>query len=197
VGALFDIDWANFSDPEKAQFLISLASLLVVFFGLFFAAVQLFQGRKALQQSEEIHRQNLDWQRKIRTVDTLRERSKLNTGALRTAFDYPRNGQPLHLDTVLDAIARDTAVRDAIFDLLNFYERIATGIETGLFDETAAKNARRRGIIFCFRTFEAYIIDYRIRRSAPRAWKSLQAIVLKWESETGHVPVFSDPTSPG
>ena len=70
--------------------------------------------------------------------------------------------------------------------LLNSYERLARGVNLGIYDDDVIKMGRRMAISKAYFSFAEMIANRRNEYGAPNAWIELEMLLTKWGS--------SDPT---
>ena len=66
-------------------------------------------------------------------------------------------------------------------EILNFYEKMATGINNGSLDGELLRGYWEPVIIKSFERYEYWIRQHRIRKSAPGYFEELENLVKKWK----------------
>ena len=165
--------------------IIDIGTFCVVVIATGFAAVQLWQGRQALEQSAKAQEAENTWNQQIAAQSALSEYgTSVELSLLQEKFDYLSIGQvgTIPLDKILNEIEADPNVRTDLHKLLNYYEKIARGVLQGLYDGEVVKAARRGAMTRALRGFASYV-DHRREVGSPKAWCDLQTLVEEWEGQ--------------
>ena len=79
-------------------------------------------------------------------------------------------------------------IRRSIRDVLNYYEYLAAGIQSHIFDEETVKTLIRTSLYKAENVFRNYIAHIRTRHGETDAYVELQALANKWKNEDTHSP---------
>ncbi len=143
-------------------------------------AGSLFYLAKQIRLFIKAHQDNHDWNRRAETRNILVKAGELNTDALNIKFGFANRRSPISLDEILKEFEKDITLQQNLHRLLNFYEGLAHGVFSGVYDETLIKSNRRgsmeREFIRC-----RYYIDHRRNESNKTAWSEYQRLIEKWQ----------------
>ncbi len=154
---------------------ITSISALCVAGSLFYLAQQIRLFIKA-------HQDNHDWNRRIETQHALNKVRELNTDALNIEFGFTNRKSPIPLDEILAAFEKDIILQQHLHRLLNFYEGLANGIFSGIYDEKIIKVNRYSPMKKEFTRCQ-YYIDHRRKESNRTAWSGYERLMRKWEQD--------------
>ncbi|MDB2437552.1 DUF4760 domain-containing protein [Hellea sp.] len=156
--------------------LIEIITLIILTIALVITAFQL----NLLRQNRiEQH----DWNRRIAAQKALYEyKAKGAWKHLDAVFDYHDDTNPIQAKEIKEAFLKEDNLKSELFDLLNFYESLARGINYGIYDESVIKAARKNAMIKVTHFFKAYIRHYRQEKN-PHAWIQFTDTVERWKNE--------------
>ncbi|MEM9078751.1 MAG: DUF4760 domain-containing protein [Bacteroidota bacterium] len=137
---------------------------------------------KSLNETKKIHFNNLDWNKKNRSVDIMKEfrdfKNKMNS---ELQLNIYTNNVELELDEILNRIKKSKSYESSLNNYLNFYEGISIGILKGLYDEEIIKSSRKTTFIHTYNEFKNYIL-YRRKTNNSVAWRNFEILIKKWNN---------------
>ena len=172
---------------ETAELFLGFAETIIILAGLLAAAYQIRQTARAVDQASDRHKEENDWNRKI-AAQTALERTGASPvlSKLQKRFRYIDKRMIIPFDEIESACAEDDELKTELFGMLNSYEKIARGVNFGIYDDSVIRAARRGSISKAYLAFLEMIEHRRTEYGARQAWKELESLVLSWEA--------SDPT---
>jgi hypothetical protein len=145
-------------------------------------AGSLFYLAKQVRLFSKAHQDNHDWNRRVETQHALGKIREINTDSLNMKFGFANRKSPIPLQEILDAFEEEPNLQLHLHKLLNFYEGLANGIFSKVYDEKIIKVNRlspmERDIIRC-----RYYIDYRRNESSRTTWSGYQRLMEKWRND--------------
>jgi len=82
---------------------------------------------------------------------------------------------------VLDAWDHDEEVRRPIYEYLDFYEMLATGVNSGIFDHDVVDRASGTRIMQVFASYQGLIKKLREEQARPQMYEELQTLAAALE----------------
>jgi hypothetical protein len=89
---------------------------------------------------------------------------------------------------LLELTGEGIKIRRSIRDVLNYYEYLASGIQSHIFDEKTVKTLIQGSLYKAENVFNNYISHIRSRHEETEAYVQLQALVNKWKNEDTQSP---------
>ena len=150
---------------------------------------------------------NHDWNRRHLAIEKIIEiqncLSKLREKEFETELHFSSRKEPFSLEEIHKkiceydkngSIKRDNngyciltstgrKISSQIREYLNSYEIIAVAVRENTFDEEIVKETLKGNMIKAYRIFQNYIEHLRDFYKRPNAYKDLEILVKKWESE--------------
>ena len=165
-----------------------IATLVVIVVTAYIAVRHLREGTQSRRETHE-------WNRRIETQRALfafQIEIKGAWKALDSKFDYHDDGNPVTANEVKAAFIEDGELKTHLFDMLNFYEAIARGIDFKIYDEEMVKAARKNAMIRVANYFRPYIRQYR-REKNPHACIKFTSLIEGWKkADSVNVPSGRD-----
>ncbi|MDF1618956.1 DUF4760 domain-containing protein [Pseudothioclava nitratireducens] len=169
---------------QSIGFFIEVISTILIFVGLLVAAYQIHQTRLSLDQSAEHHKQANIWNRKVaaqQALDQLKGSPVLSK--LQSRFRYIDHKEVIPLGELRAAFEADPDLQPDLYELLNSYEKLARGVNLGIYDEEVIRVGRRGAMSKAYVAFREVIDARRTDYGAPNAWLELERLVLRWEAQ--------------
>lgn len=161
-------------DVLKIADLIQILILIVLIVTAYFAL-------KGINETKNIHKETLLWNKKNKTIDILNEFRKITPSLTRERFaKFNIPGSPIPLEEIKKAIEEDRRIKSEIGKYLNHHEGIAIGIKQNLYEEEVVKLARKTSFCQTYSEFEEYINEVR-KVSNPKTWINFENLTKKWK----------------
>ncbi|WP_316787111.1 DUF4760 domain-containing protein [Pedobacter frigiditerrae] len=176
---LLEIHNVYFPQEKEATSIFEYISLAIQVLGFIAVIFTLLYASKQIKISKNIHEDTLSWNKKIATEEEL---SRKTSGEIRdrllTIFEkYSEIGiVSIPLEIIEKEIAKDKKVKQDIHDYLNRFERIARGINFGIYNEEIIIDSSRYMINKVYVNYENYI-QKRRNEVNPRAWCCFEELV--------------------
>ncbi len=134
---------------------------------------------KQIKETNRIHSENHEWNRRIETRRALDLYNTLEpVKDLQDAFNLFDATQPIESKIINQKIKENPLIKLAIHRLLNYYEGLAIGISMGIYNEKIIKETRKGHMLKSFRAFSNYI-DFR-RGKNNKVFTQYENLVKKW-----------------
>ncbi|MBB4286981.1 DUF4760 domain-containing protein [Roseospira goensis] len=154
---------------------IGLAQLIVLAVGLLFTIISLWQNYR-------VNKHSYEWNKKKYAQDALGlYKNSVILTELQKDLKYIEEPRTISVEELENHLDRNDSLREQLHALLNYYEGLARGIHTGIYDETVIRSGREGAMKRAFKAFEPYILCRRYRNNSPNAWIELEKICKKWE----------------
>ena len=153
------------------QILILITLIITAWFAL-----------KAINETKNIHKETLLWNKKNKTIDVLNDFRKVRPEKAKLIFNYHSVGpnETISLKAILNAINEDPEIGSEIVEYLNHFEGIALGVKNELYDEKLVKKARGETFYQTWVQYHEYIY-HRREISNPKAWDKFEEILKDWK----------------
>ena len=172
------------TDYEIASLVLSSIIGFITFGGVVYAGLQLKQAKEGIILTYRAQSADHDLQRRLAAQNSLNEYNKsIITSDLQIEFKYLNVKESIPLERIEKIFGENSALRNELHQLLNFYEGLARGVFQQIYDEEVIKSARKSSMAKALLAFRSYI-EMRRREYAPNAWSDLDALVTKWEHES-------------
>ena len=153
--------------------LAALGAVIVAAFQLRENTKQMALNSEQLQKNIEISQESTQLNKKIATETKLKEYQTLSIDRLKqnNTLNYmgqTDNSTPIELETIYNEIAKDTYLRNDIHKLLNYYESVARGVRTELYDKDLVMAHGYNRMKRMFIKYQKYIEERRMKN--PKAW---------------------------
>lgn len=144
---------------------------------LFVLVVTAYFALKGINETKNIHKETLNWNRMYQTQNILKE---LNDSFVPLKYKFtPQDLDTSFLIEEVMSVIEDRDLVSKIDKRLNSYESIARGIRLGLYDEELVKLSRRTVLVGKFFNNKNYIEHFRKRRNK-RIYRNLEWLAEKW-----------------
>ncbi len=138
---------------------------------------------KQIKNTNKIHSENHEWNRRIETRRALDLYNTLESvKELEDEFRFSDASQPIERNKINKKIKESSLIKVAIIRLLNYYESLAIGISMGIYSEIIIKETRRGHMIRTYRAFSDYIDFYR-GEGKHRSFIQYENLIEKWKKE--------------
>lgn len=172
---------------ETIEVFLNIIETSLILTGLLFTAFQLNHAARSITQASEHNKEANEWNRKIAAQNALdRLAASPILSKLQARFNYIDEKAIIPVQEIEKACNDDNDLKNELFDLLNSYEKIARGVNLGMYDDEVIRVGRRGAISKAYFSFGELILHRRQHYGAPNAWKELEVLVQRWET--------SDPT---
>ncbi|MCP4755700.1 MAG: DUF4760 domain-containing protein [Proteobacteria bacterium] len=104
------------------------------------------------------------------------------TENLQQAFDYIDRKDPISLEKIQAKFSADATLKSRLHKLLNYFESLARGVSTKIYDERIIQVAWDGPMVRTMYKFSAYIENRRDTVS-PDAWRELESVVTRWKAD--------------
>lgn len=161
----------------------SVIEAVLVFVGLLIAAYNIHQAKLSFDENVKQSAAANSWNKKISAQNALEKiDNSVVLSRLQEKFDYVNRKGKIPLAQVQSAFEKDPSLQVDLYSLLNTYEKIARGVNLGIFDNDVVRLGRRRSMAKAFLAFEEVISDRRENYGAATAWAELEKLLTDWEN---------------
>lgn len=138
---------------------------------------------KQIKDTNRIHTENHEWNRRIETRRALDLYNTLESVKdLEDEFKFSNANHPIEVNKINKTIKDNPLIKLAIIRLLNYYESLAIGISMGIYSEVIIKETRRGHMIKTYRAFSDYI-DFHRGNGNERSFIQYEKLIKKWKEE--------------
>lgn len=167
---------------ESISSAVALVAAVGGLFGVFFVGAQVRQGAKNTKEATEARQREWDLRRREASMQfytmTLSSRQKLKTR-------LPPDRDATAIDSFVRAAESDPAKLDVIRTHLSYYEMLATGVLSGVFDEEIVDRFGGGPIIAAWINYEPWVNARRIEFNAPSMFEELEELAQKLADRRG------------
>jgi len=179
MNVLLEIHYVFLQQEKEQTSIFDIVSLAIQVLGFIAVVFTLLYASNQIKLSKNIHKETLSWNKKITTEEELsRKTSQEIRDRLVLRFDSHcgEKIKPIPLKIIEQEMTKDPKVRSDIHTYLNRFERIARGIDFGIYDEEIIINSSRYMLNKVYVNYEEYIQKRRDKINQ-NAWRSFEALV--------------------
>jgi hypothetical protein len=164
------------TDFEQYTLCIRIFNNILVVVAIIYTAYQ-------FRRSANIHRDNLEWSKRIETRKKLDDHNLFESAKyLNDKFGYVRDNNPIQYTRIEEEFNKDNAVDVHLSILMNYYESIAIGIDNHIYDELLVKASRKTAMMQIYDSFRSFV-EFHRRNGSPRCFTRYEALINKWREE--------------
>ncbi len=155
-------------DRETITFGVSIVGATVAIYGL-------------LKAADNIRKSNFE-KFQSSSLDFVKRWNSPLYFPLKTAWRELNESMDALSETERDvALANDVKKRNTAVEILNFFEEMATGANSGSLDDKLLRTYFETFVIKAFERYQYWIRQHRIRKTAPGYFDELEKLVREWK----------------
>ncbi|MCZ7675525.1 MAG: hypothetical protein M5U35_06180 [Roseovarius sp.] len=167
---------------------ISLFNSALILGGFIFTIFQ-------IRQNSKIHRESLEWERRVLTVQALNRRNELDLCGMNEAFDLKNRHAPIPLTELTEKISGNAELEVGIVRYLNYYSGLCLNAERQVYDCDMILKSRGSIIGKSVIRFQHFIEARRQQNGGASTWAGLERFAKTTKTYKKCVKAYSSHVS--